>query len=392
MPRPPALLVIPFLVLSASLAAASAEQTVSTFKLGAWGDDASRGNLGVEVQIETHAYNTPQNSFAYFWVGDDLADGAFIQFGYSLNPGNHCLTGSILGRVFTCEGPSESISASDARWQWQYWPDRSKSDFYFGIGPSASAGSNATNHEYTIRVSSSGTWTFTFDNATVKQSAFPGSPSIDPALIVAEGSSGNTSQQLGPARFDDLSYYDGSEWRTVDSLVFVSDCGASLACAANENGALAVDSDSLIVGSGIPRTPDGTLLWTSQDENVDIQVHPDVQFLVTSVFGTQQFTDDANLTLPKGMFAYVSLPDTSSSTPGMLGWLGAQDHFQSWNGSIVSTNLTIRFLVDSDARVTAVWTTDTTIPFIILLTISLVAIGALGIMFITRRRVKQVLR
>ena len=391
MPRP-ALLVIPFLVLSASLAAASAQQTVSTFKLGAWGDDASRGNLGVEVQIETHAYNTPQSSFAYFWVGDDLADGAFIQFGYSLNPGNHCLTGSILGGVFTCEGPSESISASDARWQWQYWPDRSKSDFYFGIGPSASAGANATNHQYTISVSSSDTWTFTFDNVTVKQSAFPGSPSVDPALIVAEGSVGNMSQQLGPARFDDLSYYDGSEWRTIYSLVSASDCGASVACAANEYGAIAVGPDSLIAGSGVSRTPDGTLLWTSQDENVDIQVHPDVQFLVTSVFGTQQFTDDANLTLPKGMFAYVSLPDTSSSTPGMLGWLGAQDHFQSWNGSIVSTNLTIRFLVDSDARVTAVWTTDTTIPFIILLTISLVAIGALGIMFITRRRVKQVLR
>jgi hypothetical protein len=54
-----------------------------------------------------------------------------------------------------------------------------------------------------------------------------------------------------------------------------------------------------------------------------VQVHPGVQFFVTSVFGTQAYNGDAILTLPKRMFVYISLPDSDSGTPGFLGWFGA---------------------------------------------------------------------
>ena len=375
---------VPLLLLNAIFVAAPLLQTETTFKVGAWGDDASRNNRGVEVQIETHTYNTSQNSFNYFWVGDDLSDGAFIQFGYSLEPGNHCLRGSILGGTFTCEGPSESIPSSDARWQWQYWPDRSKPDFYFGIGPSASAGPNATIHEYSITINSLNTWSFTLDGATVAQTPFPASPSTDPALIVAEGSAGNSSQALGPARFDGLSYFD-SQWKMVDSLIAASYCGISVGCVANEYGATAIGPDSLIAGFGIPKSPDGTLLWTSQEERLYVQVHPDVQFLVTSILGTQPYTGSANLELPKGMFAYVSLLSADSSTPGLLGWLGASDRFQGWTGAVDSGNLTVKVLVESNASVTAVWTTDAIIPLGILLVAVLFTFGMTTLLLANRR-------
>jgi len=376
---------IPLLLLNIVFLGSQPLQTSVTFKVGAWGDDASRSNLGVKAQIETHTYATPENSFTYFWVGDDLSDGAFIQFGYSLEPGIHCLRGAVLGGTFTCQGPYELILNSDARWQWQYWPDRSKSDFYFGMGSFDSAGPNATFHEYAISLSSFNTWTFTFDGETVLETAFPASPSVDPALIVAEGSAGNSSQPLGPVRFDELSYFDGSQWKTVDSLIAASYCAISVGCVANEYGATAIGFDSIIAGFGILRAPDGTLLWTSREEQFIVQVHPGVQFFVTSIFGTESYTGNANLSLPKGMFVYISLPETESSTPGVLGWLGAQDRFQTWAGSIESRNLTARILPESSESITAVWTTDASVPIIIVVALALFTLGIIALTIASRR-------
>jgi hypothetical protein len=369
---------IPLLLVNVALLGSQPLQIEATFKVGAWGDDASRNNLGVRAQIETRTYGTAENTFNYFWVGDDLSDGAFIQFGYSLEPGIHCLRGTVLDGAFTCQGPSELISSSDARWQWQYWPDRSKSDFYFGIGSQNSAGTNATFHQYAISLSSSNTWTFSFDGQTVLETAFPASPSVDPALIVAEGNAGNSSQPLGPVRFDGLAYFDGSQWTPVDSLIATSYCGISVGCVGNEYGATAVGYDSIIAGYGIPRSPDGTLLWTSHEESLFVQVHPGVEFFVTSVLGTQPYIGNTNLTLPKGMFVYISLADTDSSTPGVLGWLGGRDRFQKWTGSIDSSNLTAKILLDSNGSVTAVWTRDTIVPVIIIAALVLFICGIAG--------------
>jgi len=378
---------IPLLLFNAILLGGPPSQSATTFKVGAWGDDASRSNRGVEVRIETHTYNSAENSFNYFWVGDDLSDGAFIQFGYALEPGVHCLRGSVLQATLTCAGTFESIVNSDARWEWQYWPDLSKPDFYFGTGPSASAGQNGTFHDYAIVTNSLNTWSFMLDDKTVAQTLFPANPSMDPALIVAEGSAGNSSQPLGPARFDGLSYFDGSQWKRVESLVAASYCGISVGCVANEYGAAAIGPDSLIVGFGVPRSPDGTLLWTSQEEILHVQVHQGVRFFVTSVSGTRQYNSSADLELPKGMFTYVSLLDTDTSTPGLgaLGWLGAQDHFQGWIGAVKSNNLTARILVESNESITAVWTTDTTVPTAILLVAVVVTVTVSAFVLLNRR-------
>jgi hypothetical protein len=383
-----AIYLIPLLLLNAVLASTPLQQTGNAFKVGAWGDDASRNNFGVEVRIETHTYNATPDSFNYFWVGDDLSDGGFVQFGYSLEPGEHCLRGTVLGGTFTCKGPSESISASDARWEWQYWPDRLKSDFYFGIGPSGSAGPNATVHKYAISPSPSNTWAFTFDGVTVEETQFPVSPSIDPALVIAEGSAGNSTEPLGPVTFGGLSYYTNSQWKMTDSLIAASYCGISVGCVANDYGATAIGPDSLIMGLGIPRAPDGTLLWTRQQERVLVEVHPDVQFFVTSTYGTQQYTGNATVTLPQGMFAYLSLPDTDSSTPGILGWLGARDRFQRWVGLVNSSNLTVRVLVESNDTVTAVWTTDTTVPLVVFVVTAL-SVFSIAALFLVNRRAKR---
>lgn len=378
---------IPFLLLNIILFAAPLPQTETTFKVGAWGDDASRNNLGVQVEIETRAYNTSQNTLNYFWVGDDLSDGAFIQFGYSLEPGTYCLRGAVSAGAFACQGTSESIPSSDARWQWQYWPDRTKPYFYYEIGPSGSAGSNATSHEYAISPDPSNTWSFILDGRTVAVTTFPVTPSTDPAFIVAEGTATNASQPFGPVRFSGLSYFNGLRWNPVDSLIALSYCGISVACAADQYGVMTVGPDSIVAGSGIPKSPDGTLLWTSEKERLHVRVHPGVQFFVTSTLGAQTYQGDADIFLPKGMFVFISLSETDTGAPGVLGWLGGQDRFRDWTGSINSRNLTARILMDSNKNVTAVWTTDASVPTVVSL-VTIAFVVGIAVRILTKRRIK----
>jgi hypothetical protein len=375
-------------LLNLALIASPLPQTQTTFKVGAWGDDASRDNLGVQAQIETHIYDSIFGTLNYFWVGDDLADGAFIQFGYSLEPGTYCLNGASIGGKFTCSGLTELIQSDDGRWQWQYWPNRFKSDYYYGIGPSGSGGINGTWHLYAIVSNSSNVWSFMFDGKIISNSSFPVSQSIDPAFMVAEGSANtNPSAMLGPVKFRQLSYFNGVSWNSVDSLVALSYCGVSVACFANSYGAMAVGPDLLLAGSAVPKSADGSLLWTSGYVSLNIQVDPSAAFFVTSVQETSEYTGNAKISAPKGMFAYVSLADPVTNTPGILGLIGGRDHFQGWSGAVNSRNLTVQLLMDSNKTITANWETDTSIPLIVVAVASIAiltfAIGA------ARRRLRE---
>jgi hypothetical protein len=373
---------IALILVSLILLANPLPQTETTYKIGAWGDDSSRGNFGVQVEIQTHSYDTPPNTLDYFWVGDDLSNGAFIQFGYSMEPGSYCLMGAFKDGNLSCLGHSESIAPGDARWQWQYWPDRFSPSYFFEIGPRGSAGENESTHTYTILPSRANSWAFTLDGRSVANTTFTVSNSSDPVFIVAEGSASNVSRSLGPVKFQNLSYFDGQGWRQVDSLVALSYCGISVACAANEYGAVAVGEDSLVVGSNLHRADDGTVLWTHAYRELQINVHPDTQFIVTSPLNTNAYVGQASIEVPDGMFAYVSLSDATTGATGVSGWLGGQDRFQGWTGSVSSQNLTIRVLMNSDRSLTATWNTDSTLPTII----TLIALAAAAMIIVLARR------
>jgi hypothetical protein len=350
-------------------------QTNATFKVGAWGDDASRNNLGVQVQIETHVYDSLPGALQYFWVGDDLADGSFIQLGYSLEPGTYCLKGASIGGKFTCSGSTETIQSDDARWQWQYWPNRFKSDYYYGIGPSGSAGTNGTWHLYTIVPNPSKSWSLMFDGKIVSNSSFPVSQSMDPAFMVAEGSTNaNASTTLGPVKFNQLSYFNGVSWNSVDSLVALSYCGISVACFANSYGATAIGPNLLLAGSNVPKSADGSLLWTSGYVSLNVAVHPGAAFFVTSILGTHEYSGNAEISIPRGMFAYVSVSDMVTNTPGILGLIGGRDQFQGWSGAANSRNITVQLLMDSNKTMNADWATDASIPLIVVSSIALLTL------------------
>ncbi len=136
-------------------------------QVGVWGDVASIGNMGVSVEIRTHVYATNPGDFQYFWVGDNLDNGALIEFGYIYEPGYYCLSGQMVGREFTCLGSSGNIGVSDARWEWQYWPKVAGKDFSIEKGPANSVGLNGTWHKYSIEPNPGGGWTFLLDDQQV---------------------------------------------------------------------------------------------------------------------------------------------------------------------------------------------------------------------------------
>jgi len=237
-------------------------------QVGAFGDDASKGNMGVGAEIRTSI--TPPTGQALadsFWVGDNLQNGAFIQFGYQLTtPGYYCLYARVMGAQGSCYGSSDNIGYGDARWFWQYWPNPTENDFYYATGPANSAGSQGSWHLYQISPNGDNGWNFTLDGRTVwRFNLFQVSKSMDPAYMVAEEvTRTQASGILGPVEFRNLSYWDGHKlWRPVTSLSAISGCGG-----VNPNcgfsipyGVTDLGGNDIIVGTGEQLTRAGSLLW-----------------------------------------------------------------------------------------------------------------------------------
>ena len=175
-----------FMIISSSAAVARAQVGNHVLQVGAWGDDASKGNTGVRSDIRTHIYNATPSDFDYFWVGDNLQGGAFIQFGYGYESGYYCLQGQWVQGQLTCSGSSENIGTSDARWQWQYWPNASANDYFYEIGPANSVGENGTWHTYSITPNSGDGWGFLLDGVQVANITSSWHASRDAAYVIAE--------------------------------------------------------------------------------------------------------------------------------------------------------------------------------------------------------------
>ena len=234
-------------------------------QVGAWGDEASVGNMGVQVAIQTNAYNVSSHGTDAFWVGDVLSDGAFVQFGFILpSPGYYCLNGHVTGAGTSCLGAG-NIGFADARWFWSYFPNaRDVTDWYYGFGSANSAGVNGTWHLYSIQPSASGDWAFVLDGAPVYSSNVPVTSSTSPAHLVAEKASGPYLSQLGPVEFRGLAYLGNSLWHATSSLTVIDGCGSADSNTCTGSTAYGVElagPNDVIAGSGVPLPESGLLGW-----------------------------------------------------------------------------------------------------------------------------------
>jgi len=269
--RPPRLtmLVLLVLVLAASaMSEAVGAQTQYVIQVGARGDTSSIGNMGVGAEIRT-SINPPigQALASAFWVGDNLQNGAFVQFGFDITtPRYYCLYGEVMGDQGTCLGAMGNVGYGDARWFWQYWPNVAVNDFYFGIGPANSAGTNGSWHLYQIWPNVTGGWNFVMDGKTVSNfNKFNATKSRDPAYMIAEEvtSTQSANGNLGPVEFRNLSYLDNyTQWREVTSLSAISECGNMPYCdTTNLYGVTVQGPNEIIAGSVRQLTQPESLLW-----------------------------------------------------------------------------------------------------------------------------------
>jgi len=249
---------------------ASAQSFVYNLQIGAFGDSASTGNVGVQVEIKTHISDVyaPDLGDA-FWVGNNLINGAFIQFGYQISSSYSpaCISGEVTKGQVKCQNSPEHIENGDARWFWEYWPNLNVIDFYYGVGDAHSAGSEGSWHLYTIEPNAAEGWNFVLDGRTVANfNNFQYAASKDPAYMVAEEAnlSPESTGKLGPVEFRNLQYLGQTdrEWHQVRSLIALSGCGAiSPNCGTVPYGISVKGPNDILAGTGLQTRQEGELIW-----------------------------------------------------------------------------------------------------------------------------------
>ena len=257
-------ILIAILVLLIVTSTPIAAQGEFNLQVGATADGGSLGNIGISADIRTNSYNVSRPDLAdAFWVGNNLQNGSFIQFGYILQPGSYCLAGKIIGDHVDCRTKYVQIGESDARWFWEYWPNASNPEFYFGTGGNGSAGAQGSWHNYRIEPSRQDGWAFIFDGHQVDNFSAHYAPSKDPAYMVAEKVTLSlVPGVLGPVEFRNLAYLTQDGWHNSSALYALVGCGVNPVCIANPYGISLEGPNQIIAGSGLSQPQDRDLLWS----------------------------------------------------------------------------------------------------------------------------------
>jgi len=243
-------------------------QVEFNLQVGATAESASLGNIGIRADIRTHIYGVMKPDLAdAFWVGNNLENGSFIQFGFILQPGSYCLAGKITGDHVDCRSKYELIGGSDARWFWEYWPNASNPDFYFGTGGNNSAGQEGSWHNYEIEPDAENGWAFILDGHQVGNFSVQSTPSKDPAYMVAEKVTLSLAPgSLGPVEFRNLDYLKLDGWHNSTALYALVGCGVNPVCITNPYGISLEGANQIIAGSGLAQPQDRDLLWSSTEQ------------------------------------------------------------------------------------------------------------------------------
>ena len=323
--------------------------SVYNLQVGAFGDGGSIGNLGVQVEIRTHTYTitAPALSDA-FWVGDNLANGAFIQFGYELQVrGSYCTYLVVVVGHSSCQGPTTSVRDGDARWFWEFWPDIQDPTTYSFVMEQfgGSVGSEGSWHTYRITAVPQAGWNLELDGLLVALVNSPWVESSQPAYVVAEEvtSKPQASGNLGPVEFRNLAYYKNSAWRGVKTLNAIANCGAlNPYCGVSIPYGVSVEGpNDILAGAGMKVRRDGEFLWGW------------LTLIITFPTGGVVFVDGKNYDSGSIKLAVPPGFDSLSIEPIIPIGNGSRLRFDHWSDGSLAINRTLR--VTSDTSLEAVY-------------------------------------
>ncbi len=233
------------------------------FQFGVRGGKSTTFNNGASVNIQTITNQKILSGSSGYWVGENLANGAFIQMGYLIE--NQSGTYPSICVISGCSG-FQNILRGDAEWFYEYFPPGFSSSFLGKIGSDNSAGVNGTENNYTF-YSNGSNWYFKF-NGNIVGSVNLGSNTSGQNIPIAFGELANTSNTntfLKPVIFNNLEFYkNGTFLQVPNGYVYIGYGEGSQTQLPNPYGVqeLLNQVNYFEVGSNLTIYPDNTRLWT----------------------------------------------------------------------------------------------------------------------------------
>lgn len=233
------------------------------FQFGVRGGERSTFNNGASVNIQTITNQKITSGSSGYWVGENLANGAFIQMGYLIE--NQSGIYPSFCTVSGCGG-YQNLTSGAAEWFYEYFPPGFSASFLGEIGPEGSAGQNGTNNNYSFYANGS-KWYFKF-NGNVVGSINLGSNTSGQNIPIAFGELANTSNSnsyLKPVVFNNLDFYkNGSFFQVPSGYVYIGYGEGSQTQLSNPYGVEELFNriNYFELGSGLPQYPNNTRLWT----------------------------------------------------------------------------------------------------------------------------------
>lgn len=234
------------------------------FQSGARAGSSASNNNGAGVSIQTIAPQQLSSGSMAFWVGENFANGAFLQIGYLIEnqsgyyPAN-CTVGGCIG--------ADYISKGDAEWFYEYFLPGQNSTFLGQIGPDGSAGKNGTFNTYSF-YSVGNVWYFLF-NGKVLGSINIGTSSSGPfspvALAEMANASGRSFVNMKRVIFSNLSVYVHGSFLPVATGYGSIGYGVGSATGVpNPYGVQELGSRTnyFAIGSGLPLGMNNVQLWS----------------------------------------------------------------------------------------------------------------------------------
>lgn len=318
--------------------ASCAASTQYWFQSGVRGSNDAGFNNGAGVSIRTVYQNATVGSLG-FWVGESLANGAFIQVGYEIPNSTGYYSSS-------CNNSASNtyLKAGVPTWFWEYFrPNDNSNSFCGGIGADGSVGSNGSFNTYSFKVYQNTVWYVYFNGQKIGSVDLGTNNSgPNPPSAFAEYAQTNTNQQpMKTVYFRNLAYYTANLSRPVSQgYASVGYGKGSVTTLPNPYGVREVGNftDYFEVGSSLSSAGTPNLLWR-------------IGYSVNVVSAYSNATGSGNYTAYS--LVPISAPRSVSVGPGarelFAGWVGRG------TGSYTGNSMNPYITVNGNVTETATW-------------------------------------
>ena len=300
------------------------------FQFGARSGQTAYYNTGAKVTVQTLTNQTPMSGSIAYWVGENLANGAFLQVGYLITNRS-----GLYPSFCTASGCSQRtyLAAGSTEWFYEYFTSGSSNNAFMGaIGPNDSVGTGGSLHTYGF-YSKGNAWYFFMDNQTLG-SIDLGTNNSGPNGPVAFAEMANTSNPdtfLKPVVFSNLSFQSGGAYlQAVRGYSYIGYGVGSASTLPNPYGVAEMQNkvNYFGVGSGLPHLSDGTELWQL---GFNLNIHSEYG----NISGTNQYLAYHDIVLSAPSVVYLN----TNSRVSFSNWSGNGPG--SYSGSFPQATITL---------------------------------------------------